>query len=136
MTPVTATTPRAAASTQKTRDPWLDNTKMVLVTLVVVGHAWGVLADHEIDSWLYDFLYYWHIPAFVLISGYLSRSFEWDRKHLLGLVCTLVIPYLIFEPALFYFRAALGQHEGGTLYLHPHWAMWYLPVLFFWRLGT
>lgn len=109
---------------------------MVLVTLVVIGHSWGLLAGTDTDHWLYDFLYFWHIPAFVLISGYLSKSFEWDRKHLVGLLTTLVIPYLIFEPALFYFRQALGQHEGGTLYLHPHWAMWYLPVLFFWRLAT
>ena len=39
------------------RDPWLDNTKVLLVTLVVVGHAWSVLADSERTEWAYDFLY-------------------------------------------------------------------------------
>jgi fucose 4-O-acetylase-like acetyltransferase len=118
------------------RDPWLDNTKMVLVTLVVIGHTWGVLASSDLDNWLYDFLYFWHIPAFVFLSGYLSKSFEWDRKHLTNLVHVLLVPYLLFEPALFYFRRAIGQDEGGILWIHPHWAMWYLIVLFWWRLGT
>lgn len=118
------------------RDPWLDNAKMVLVTLVVVGHAWGVLGDSELDDWLYDFLYYWHIPAFVFISGYLSKSFEWDRRRMTNLLQVLLVPYLVFEPALMYFRRSLGQHEDGIVWLEPHWAMWYLVVLIFWRLLT
>ncbi len=118
------------------RDPWLDNAKLALVTLVVVGHAWAMLLDAPPVRWMYDFLYFWHIPAFVLVSGYLSRSFVWDRRHLLGLVTTLAIPYLIFEPALTWFRAGLGEEPEGPLWLVPHWAMWYLPVLFVWRLAT
>jgi len=119
-----------------TRDPWLDNVKMTLVTLVVIGHSWGLLGGTERDHHWYDFLYYFHIPAFVLVSGYLSKSFEWDRKHLCSLFTTIALPYLIFEPALLYYRAALGQHEGMPVLLRPHWAMWYLPVLFLWRLAT
>jgi fucose 4-O-acetylase-like acetyltransferase len=119
-----------------TRDPWLDNIKMTLVTLVVVGHSWGLLGATSLDLQLYDFLYFWHIPAFVLITGHLSRSFDWDRRHFSSLFTTIVLPYLIFEFALFHFRAALGQHEQGPVWLQPHWAMWYLCVLFFWRLAT
>lgn len=118
------------------RDPWLDNTKMVLVTLVVVGHSWGLLAGTDGKHWAYDFLYFWHIPAFVVVSGYLSKSFAWDRRHLLNLVYTLLVPYLIFEPALYYYRVAIGEREPGLLYLQPHWTMWYLVVLMLWRLAT
>jgi len=125
-------TPVAAAQ----RDPWLDNTKMALVTLVVIGHSWGLLPDTHFSNWAYDFLYFWHIPAFVFISGYLSKSFEWTPRHLKGLLYVLVIPYLVFEPALYYYRVSIGEHEPGILYLQPHWTMWYLPVLFFWRLLT
>ena len=116
--------------------PWLDNVKMTLVTLVVIGHGWGLLAGTRNDIWAYDFLYYWHIPAFVLITGHLSRGFEWDRRHLVALLTTVALPYLIFEPVLFDYRDALGQHEDGALLLVPHWAMWYLPVLLVWRLAA
>lgn len=125
-------TPVAAAQ----RDPWLDNTKMALVTLVVIGHSWGLLSDTQVSNWAYNFLYFWHIPAFVFISGYLSKSFEWTRRHFKSLFFVLVVPYLIFEPALYYYRVSLGEQEPGILYLQPHWTMWYLPVLFFWRLIT
>lgn len=122
--------------TRMSRDPWLDNVKLTLVTLVVIGHSWGLLAASDLDIQLYNFVYYWHIPAFVLVSGHLSRSFVWDRRHASSLFTTLLLPYLIFEPALYYFRHHFGQHEDGPLWLQPHWAMWYLLVLFFWRLAT
>ena len=50
--PTQTTTPVKAA-----RDPWLDNAKMALVTLVVVGHAWTLLPDSGVTAHLYDFLY-------------------------------------------------------------------------------
>ena len=118
------------------RDPWLDNVKMTLVTLVVVGHSYALTAGDGLDQWLYDFLYVWHIPAFVIVTGYLCKSFRYDRRHLTSLVTTLVIPYLVFEWALFTWREHLGFYEDGPLWLVPHWAMWYLAVLFFWRLAT
>jgi peptidoglycan/LPS O-acetylase OafA/YrhL len=57
------------------RDPWFDNAKMLLVTLVVVGHSWSLLAESFSTTWAYNFLYLWHVPAFVMVTGYLSRSF-------------------------------------------------------------
>ena len=120
------------------RNPWLDNVKMVLVTLVVAGHAIGLIERDTLGRhWVYDFIYLWHIPAFVFVSGYLSKSFEWDRRRMKGLLYTLAIPYLIFEPALYYYRlAVVGETEPGLLWLQPHWTMWYLIVLLMWRLVT
>jgi fucose 4-O-acetylase-like acetyltransferase len=110
---------------------------MVLVTFVVVGHAWGLLEKTQGTHWAYDFLYLWHIPAFVFVSGYLSKSFEWDRRRMKGLLYTLLVPYLLFEPALYYYRVTVvGETEPGLLWLQPHWTMWYLIVLLMWRLVT
>ena len=69
----------------RVRDPWLDNTKLVLITLVVVGHGWALLSHSPLTSWLYDFLYLWHMPAFLVVTGYLSRSFGWNRRQLRSL---------------------------------------------------
>lgn len=119
------------------RNPWLDNVKILLVTFVVIGHAWGQLEPRDQALQLYDFVYAWHIPAFVLISGHLSRSVTWSRQSILAAVTTLLVPYLLFEPALYGFRRLLGQTtDDGPLWLVPHWTMWYLIVLFLWRLAT
>ena len=120
------------------RDPWLDNVKMVLVTIVVVGHAVVLMPFSDLKSQVYDFIYYVHIPAFVLITGYLSRSFRWSRRHLLSLVTTLLIPYVIYEWLMVNFRVHV-THEVDHLdrmWLNPHWPMWYLIVLLMWRLLT
>lgn len=120
------------------RDPWLDNVKFVLVTVVIFGHSLALIPPtEEIQRQVYDFVYYWHMPAFVLLSGYLSRSIAWNRRRLDAMVATLLIPYLIFEPLLYWFRDWIGHElEPGTLILDPHWGMWYLIVLFVWRLAT
>ena len=131
------TTGRSEPRSRRTRrDPWSDNAKMTLVTLVVVGHAWTLLPHSTGNDWAYDFLYAWHIPAFVLITGYLSRSFTWSRAQLVRLVRTVAVPYLVFEAALAVFRYQVGGVELHDLFLDPHWPMWYLSALFFWRLST
>ncbi|HET7682751.1 MAG TPA: acyltransferase family protein [Marmoricola sp.] len=118
------------------RDPWFDNIKMTLVTLVVVGHSWTLLPDSVAKSWLYDFLYAWHVPAFVVITGYLSRSFRWTPDKLWSLVKTVAVPYVVFEAALAWFRYQFGGVRLDDLFTDPHWPMWYLSALFFWRLLT
>ena len=130
-----ATTPTAAAAA-KTRDPWLDNAKMALVLLVVVGHSWTLLPHTALNDHLYDFLYAWHVPAFVLVTGYLSRTFTYEPRRLWQLVRTIVVPYVIFECALALFRIYVGGEKLEDLFSDPHWPMWYLSALFFWRLLT
>jgi fucose 4-O-acetylase-like acetyltransferase len=118
------------------RDPFLDNAKMLLVTLVVIGHSWTLFPDWSEESPVYTFLYTWHVPAFVLVTGYLSRRFSYTRENLRKLATTVVVPYLVFETLLALFRSAVGGEDMTTLYVDPHWPMWYLSVLFLWRLAT
>jgi fucose 4-O-acetylase-like acetyltransferase len=119
-----------------TRDPWFDNAKMALVTLVVIGHSWTLLPQGAVNDHLYDFLYAWHIPAFVLVTGYLSRSFDWSGRRLWQLVRTVLVPYLLFECLLALFRVYVGGEKLEDLFQDPHWPMWYLSALFIWRLLT
>jgi fucose 4-O-acetylase-like acetyltransferase len=119
------------------RDPWLDNAKMVLVTLVVVGHAIVLLPTSDLEQQAYDFIYYFHIPVFVFLTGYLSKSFRYSRRHLWSLVTTLVIPYVIFSWLMVQFRHQVGgQALLDPIWTNPRWPMWYLAVLVIWRLAT
>jgi fucose 4-O-acetylase-like acetyltransferase len=118
------------------RDPWFDNAKMALVTLVVVGHSWILLPRDGAVTYLYDFLYAWHVPAFVFVTGYLSRSFTWETRRVWQLVRTVAVPYVLFEAAIALFRIHVGGEKLEDLFRDPHWPMWYLAALFFWRLLT
>jgi len=136
----------AGPAPARQRDPWFDNAKMALVTLVVIGHSWTLLplfsgdsgsdAAKAVDGWLYHFLYAWHIPAFAIVTGYLSRSFEYTRARMWSLVTTVAVPYVIFEGLLVAFRHHFGGVEFAKVWANPHWPMWYLSALFFWRLMT
>ena len=135
-TPPPASSQAVPAAPAKERDPWFDNAKMALVLLVVVGHSWTLLPANRVDDHLYDFLYAWHVPAFVFVTGYLSRSFTYAPRRLWQLVRTVVVPYVLFECALALFRIYLGGERLEDLFRDPHWPMWYLSALFFWRLLT
>jgi fucose 4-O-acetylase-like acetyltransferase len=119
-----------------TRDPWLDNAKMGLVTLVVIGHAWTLLPQTTLNNHVYDFLYAWHVPAFVFVTGYLSRGFAYTKLRFWQLFRTVVVPYIIFECAFALFRVHVGGENLEDLFADPHWPLWYLSALFFWRLMT
>ncbi len=132
----TVAPPKPAPAAPRQRDPWFDNAKMSLIILVVVGHAWTLLPKNTLDDWLYDFLYAWHIPAFVIVTGYLSKSFEYTRERMWSLVTTVAVPYVLFEGLYALFRHEVGGVEFERLWANPHWPMWYLSALFFWRLMT
>lgn len=143
MTAPPTTTATASAGTERTdppnvagRDPWFDNAKMTLVTLVVCGHSLVMLMKLSFPGHLYDFLYSWHMPTFVLITGYLSRNFRYSRKRLWSLVRGVAVPYVIMEAALAVFRELAGGERFQSLWTAPHWPLWYLPALFCWRLAT
>jgi fucose 4-O-acetylase-like acetyltransferase len=118
------------------RDPWFDNAKFALIALVVIGHTWTLLPKTTTDDWLYDFLYAWHVPAFVLVTGYLSRSFDWTDARMGNLFRTVVVPYVLFEALLAAFRVFVGHENLNDIWADPHWPMWYLAALFFWRMLT
>ena len=109
---------------------------MALVTLVVIGHAWTLLPQTTLNNHFYDFLYAWHIPAFVFVTGYLSRGFAYTPQRFWQLFRTVVVPYLIFECAFALFRVHVGGENLEDLFADPHWPLWYLSALFFWRLMT
>ncbi len=119
-----------------TRDPWLDNAKMGLVVLVVVGHLLALLPSDGLGGRLYDFVYLWHMPAFVFLSGYLSRSFAYSSTRMWQLVTTLLVPYVLFEGALGWFRINVGGERLQDMWVDPHFPMWYLLALVAWRLVT
>ncbi|MGA9749058.1 MAG: acyltransferase family protein [Nocardioides sp.] len=130
--------PTRHARSTGSRDPFFDNAKLLLVMLVVIGHAWVLMPNAPSHFPAYTFLYAWHVPAFVIVTGYLSRSFRLTRSHVRRLMTTVAAPYLVFEALLALFRVVVGGESLGSdpLFLNPHWPMWYLAVLFLWRLAT
>lgn len=119
------------------RDPLLDNAKFLAIVLVAVAHAWEPLRDtSRTTEALYRFVYAFHMPAFIIVSGYLSRSFEGRPKQLRRLITGVVIPYLIFETAYTLVMRWVDDPARPFTLLEPNFALWFLIALFVWRLTT
>lgn len=133
----TGRSPRPGGSKQ--RDAFFDNAKYLAMVLVVVGHAWGLmLSDSRAVNAAYNFVYAFHMPAFIVISGYFSRSFDMRPDRLRRLVTGVVVPYVVFETAytLIIKRRVEGVPDYPISLLDPWYLTWFLVALFVWRLTT
>ncbi|MFJ6697760.1 acyltransferase family protein [Streptomyces sp. NPDC091272] len=119
------------------RDAYFDNAKYLAIVLVAVGHSWPlVLAGSRATEALYMLVYVFHMPAFILISGYFSRSFDMRPHKLMRLVSSVVVPYLVFQTAYAVFFAVMEDSTVTPRLLSPWFLMWFLMSLFVWRLLT
>ncbi|MFI9075752.1 acyltransferase family protein [Streptomyces sioyaensis] len=121
---------------EKPRDAFFDNAKYLAIVLVALGHAWEPLyATSRSAAALYIFVYAFHMPAFTVISGYFSRSFDMRRDRLQRLITGVVVPYLLFQTAYALFRYAAGDTPSFSVSLADPWFLtWFLVALFIWRL--
>lgn len=110
------------------RSNYLDNMKGFLIILVVFAH------------FLYDFkavgavgpvvttIYTFHMPAFIFISGYLSKSrHAQSRENLLKFAAA----YFLFN-GIFILIATVKYSSVNIL--TPYYSMWYLLSIVTWRL--
>ncbi|WP_051681613.1 acyltransferase family protein [Cellulomonas sp. HZM] len=118
------------------RHPFWDNAKAVLVTLVVVGHALqpAAAAGVAVADVLYRWVYLFHMPAFVLVTGVLTAELTTRRAG--RLVTGLLAPYVVFQVLQ---TAEVSLLRGSLAPLHllePRWTLWFLLAAVLWRLSA
>jgi fucose 4-O-acetylase-like acetyltransferase len=120
------------------RDAFFDNAKYLAIVLVAMGHSWEPLkGDSRVLEAAYTVVYAFHMPAFIIISGYFSRSFDMRPDRLRRLITGVAVPYIVFETAYSLFKR-YGDHDPGmsVSLLDPWYLTWFLVALFVWRLTT
>ncbi|QKV97707.1 acyltransferase family protein [Streptomyces sp. NA02950] len=130
--------PATGSEPAKQRDAFFDNAKYMAIVLVAMGHAWEPLReDSRLAAALYITVYTFHMPAFIVISGYFSRSFDMRPDRLKRLITGIVVPYLLFETAYTFFkRRADDDPTFDFSLLDPWYLTWFLIALFVWRMTT
>src|SRR5699024_490346 len=122
----------------KKRDPFFDNAKFLLMILVVFGHLIQPFISNE--QWSHD-LYYsvfsFHMPAFILISGYFAKSFDPENRELVAKSFQkFIIPYIFFQWTYSLFYRLTGEAAHFDFQLHiPNWSLWFLVSSFFWQIS-
>lgn len=111
-----------------------DNLKFLLIIFVVIGHyTQQFRADNETLQRIYVFIYSFHMPIFIFVTGLFSKKAV-DEKNI-----KKVLPYLtcFFATTLILFitRALLGWAPVFELF-SPSGISWYLMSMFFMFLIT
>ncbi len=104
------------------RDPFWDTLKGVLIILVVLGHC-GTALGNQLLSVIYAF----HMPLFVLISGYFSKkelNMAWVKK--------MMAIFVLFDVVYMSLDLAGGMFSLKRIIV-PSFAMWYILCLIYWR---
>ncbi|MGN1168151.1 MAG: acyltransferase family protein [Lachnospiraceae bacterium] len=122
-----------STSSLKQRDYLFDNYKAFLILLVVTGHFIEPCYQNNdflnILKWL---IVSFHMPAFILISGYFSKK----ALPLSVLIRKLAIPYVVYELVYYFFYILIIHKKTGIYLLYPKFSLWYLLALFVWRVIT
>lgn len=120
----------------KERVAFLDNARYWVMLLVVIGHSLTQFTDMDSARGIYVWIYSFHMPFFILISGYTARGYRGDARQVQRIVSTLVIPYLIVETTLQLITRHYTGRPDPLMILSPQWLAWFLAALFVWRITT
>lgn len=112
------------------RDPRWDNAKFLLILLVVFGHAVETATDwYDIDRSLFIFIYSFHMPAFLFISGLFSKRtvqadrYNWKKLLPFVLVCLVLGAYRDWS-------IHLRNPDHGFSFYDQNKISWFMLALF------
>jgi len=125
-----------APAKRKPRDPFFDNAKYLAILLVVIGHSLANLQSVPMAEGLYLFIYMFHMPLFIVITGYFSRNWSFSPGKARKLITNVGVPYVVFEFAYSIYDWLVGRNKLEISLLDPYFLTWFLLALFLWRLST
>lgn len=125
------------------RNTQIDSLKFFLIFLVLVGHCLDIGLSSYLNNSLFRFIYSFHMPVFVLLSGMMFK--EKGFRALMGGGISLIATYLVFH--LLYGGKTLAYTGGSVIdfwlkgfaynatHLYdPADGLWYIISLLLWRL--
>lgn len=115
----------------KERDLTLDGIKFLLICLVVLCHFTQTSRyDNELTTSIYTWVYAFHMPLFVLLSGYFFKadSIEKINKSNLKILEPLIVYHTIFT-----LMRTRSLHDLVNLVIFEPSPLWYIVSLMLWR---
>ncbi len=117
---------------EKPRDYLMDNLRAILIIFVVLGHLLtSMRSSNVVLKSIYVFIYTFHMPTMVFVSGYFSKNLEKIRSNAF---VTIFIPYLILNVINYTYKILVIKEEFYHFHVFkPSWGLWYLLALFLWK---
>ncbi len=118
-----------ASPAPKPRIAVWDNARFVLIVLVVVAHTVSTVRSHTpLGYALYTFIYLFHMPAMIALSGLFSKAEATPKvtRSTLQLLVTWLSWEVIWALINFF---VLGRHLSKNWLVAPAWTLWFLVTL-------
>ena len=121
----------------QTRSALFDNIRCLLIFLVLICHlfssTYGVSINKQpmLAQWIYQATFLFHIPGFLIISGYFSKKVDKLRDTA---VSKYLVPFLVFNlisSAIYLYNHGSAWYKLDILY--PRWGLWFLLAMFIWN---
>lgn len=114
----------------------IDFLKGILIVLMVYGHTTYLGHFQDLQNYLVGWIYTFHMPAFLMISGYFFLGRVREKEIMHPLTRRMIIPYLIFE-ALYLFGLWGANIVGLPTSNIPPATLWgFSSAVFFNPLGA
>ena len=110
------------------RDYSLDNIRFFLIFTVVFAHLLEVCYPFAGSDEIYQFIYTFHMPAFIFLFGYNVR---YSLKRIVYRWC---VPYIIFQSLYIIFARVVLKTAINFQYVTPYWLLWYILACIFYQL--
>ncbi len=112
-----------------------DNLKCLLIFLVVLGHILiPVTHDGRGTETVYYFIYLFHMPAFVFVSGFFSKSYMKKDVPVVSKLMGFLILYVIYKILIWGLSGILNGHFPEFNLFVETGTPWYLFAMFVWYL--
>lgn len=116
------------------RDTRIDSLKGLLILLVILGHIIGTCGTGTLNEDVWQFIYSFHMPLFILVSGYFMKLKD-DKATFWRSLSPLVTVLLIFQCVYLLVSCVVTKKMFSLQYLvTPYWTLWYLLSLVLWKI--
>lgn len=116
------------------RNIHIDLLKGFAIILVVLGYSVQFLSNNDLDNPLFNFIYAFHMPLFMFLSGYVCFKSQGEKHiNLKKRFSTLIVPFFVWWIVGNIISVFLGEETISlkTLLQEPDHGRWFLWVLFF-----
>lgn len=125
-------------SVAKKRNCYLDNVKAILIFLVVLGHfIYSFVHSNVFLNSLYDFIYFFHMPLFILVSSFFSKKIETTGdalKKSFYFLKLYIISQIVYTAFNYFFIAPPSDVPFKINFMSPFWITWFLFAFAVWTL--
>lgn len=114
------------------RVDYFDNLKGLLIFLVVLGHFLEIMLTNSKSTLVksaYLYIYCFHMPLFVFVSGYLSKK----SKDSDMTIVKLFVVFILFQILQYLLDLAFNPQSHLNIIV-PKFGLWYFLSLALWKL--